>query len=143
MLFTEITNAGSVPLLEKTLAFTESRNRVLTANIANIVTPGYRAKQLDVSAFQRALRHAAEKRAEQGGELQIEPTQEFRTDEAGLLEVTPSEEPVENLLFQDGTNARIERQMAMLAENTLMNQVATELLRTKLDVLARAIRGRA
>lgn len=142
MLFTEITNAGSVPLLEKTLAFTEARNRVLAANIANVVTPGYRAKQLDVSAFQKALKQATEKRAERGGELRLEPTQEFRTDEAGLLEVTPSEEPVENLLFQDGTNARIERQMAMLAENTLMNQVATELLRTKLEGIAKAIRGR-
>ena len=49
---------------------------------------------------------------------------------------------VENLLFQDGTNARIERQMALLAENTMMNQTVSNLLRAKFDGLETAIRGR-
>ena len=129
MFLTEITGGGAFPMLEKTLAFTEARNHMLADNIANILTPGYRTKQLDVSSFQSALREAAESQAERGGEFQVRATHEFSVDQTtGRLRVKPSERPVENLLFQDGTNARIERQMALLAENTMMNQAAAELL---------------
>lgn len=141
MLVTDITSGGSIPLLEKTLAFTEARNRVLVTNIANATTPGYRTKQLDPAAFQAALKEAAEQRAA-GGSFEMPDTGQLRTDEAGLLAATPSEEPVENLLFQDGTNARIERQMALLAENTMANQVASQLLQNRFDSLSSAIRGR-
>jgi flagellar basal-body rod protein FlgB len=137
-----LTNSGPIPLLEKTMAFAEARQRMLATNIANITTPGYRTKQLDESAFQSALQAAAKKREETGGALELESTREFRVDPQGLLEVTPSETPTENLLFQDGTNASIERQMAQLAENAMMNQVSAELLKGYFDGLAKAIRGR-
>ncbi len=143
MFLTEITSGGAFPMLEKTLAFTEARNNMLADNVANILTPGYRTKQLDVSSFQSALQEAAASRAERGGEFQLRETNELSADQAtGHLRVTPSERPVENLLFQDGTNARIERQMAMLAENTMMNQTAAELLQGRFDGLSKAIRGR-
>jgi len=138
----DVTNSGAIPVLEKTLAFTEARNRVLAENIANITTPGYRAKQLDVGSFQAALAEASEKRARNGGEFEMPATAEVRDDETGHMVVTPSEEPVENLLFQDGTNARIERQMAQLAENTLMHRTASDLLQAKYESVAKAIRGR-
>jgi flagellar basal-body rod protein FlgB len=143
MLVAEITQGGSVPLLEKALAFAAARNRVLATNIANVTTPGYRAQQLDAAAFQEALREAAQRRRDGGARLELPATREFRVDPQGLLVVTPSEEPPENLLFQDGTNARIERQMAQLAENTMTNQAAAELLKVALGTLERAIRGRA
>ncbi len=69
-------------------------------------------------------------------------TAEFRLDDSGFLKLTPSREPAENLLFQDGTNARIERQMAMLAENAMMNQFAAETLKGYFEGTAKAIRGR-
>ena len=137
-----LTNGGPIPLLEKTLAFAEARQRMLATNIANLTTPGYRAKQLDEGAFQSALAEAAKKREERGGAFKLEATREFRVDEQGLLELTPSENPAENLLFQDGTNASIERQMAQLAENAMLNQVSAELLKGYFDGLSKAIRGR-
>ncbi|HVP09789.1 MAG TPA: flagellar basal body rod protein FlgB [Phycisphaerae bacterium] len=139
----DVPNSTPVSMLEKTLAFTEARNRMLAENVANILTPGYRTKQLDVSAFQKALQNASDKRAKQGGAFELEPTKEAHVDAGGMLEVTPSEEPPENLLFQDGTNARIERQMAMLAENTMMNQATTSLLQQYYRTVSEAIRGRA
>ena len=143
MIVTDATNATPISMLEKTLAFTESRNRMLAENVANILTPGYRTKQLDVSAFQKALGAAAEKRAKSGCSFELPATQQFHLDDGGMLEVTPSDEPPENLLFQDGTNARIERQMAMLAENTLMTQATTSLLQQYYRTVSEAIRGRA
>lgn len=142
MLMSDLVSGGATPLLEKTLAYAQARHKVLATNIANITTPGYRAKQLDPSAFQTALRDAAAKRKTQGGDLEIAASNEFRTGAGGLLEVTPVDEPAENLLFHDGTNARIEQQMAMLAENTMVNQAAAELLRGAYGGLEKAIRGR-
>lgn len=142
MLLTGITGGGALPMLEKVLAFTEARNKVLAENIANITTPGYQAKQLDARAFQAALREAADKRADRGGRLELKSTDQFRTDEGGRLEVTPTLEPPENLLFHDGTNARIEREMSDLAENAMMHQAATELLKNYYDGVKKAISGR-
>ncbi len=141
MFVTDVTSGGAFPVLEKALAFTEARNRMLVTNIANITTPGYRAKQLDTGAFQAALRRAADRQAA-GGDFKIEDTGEVRTNASGFLEVRPSEEPVENLLFHDGTNARIEEQMAGLAQNAMMSQMAAELLKGYYDGMQKAIRGR-
>jgi flagellar basal-body rod protein FlgB len=139
----DATNAAAIPLLEKTLAFTEARNRVLAENIANATTPGYRTKQVDVAAFQKMLRSAAEKRAGSTGDLQWESTERIGVDAAGHLMVQPTEDPTENLLFQDGTNQRIERQMAQVAENTMMFQASSQLLQRYFSNLESAIRGRA
>ncbi len=142
MFLTDITSGGAFPMLEKTLAFTEARNRMLATNIANIMTPGYRTQQLDASAFQEALREASQNRSRNGGAFVMPTTDELRADAAGRLRVTPSEEPVENLLFQDGTNARIERQMTLLAENAMTNQIVVEQLKGYYGGIAKAIRGR-
>lgn len=143
MFLTDVTSSGATPMLEKTLAFVEARNRVLATNIANITTPGYRTKQVDVSAFQAALREASDRREKIGGEFELGRGKEFGVDDSGALRVIPSEEPAENLLFHDGTNARIERQMAMLAENTMMGQITTEMLKGYFGGIEKAIRGRA
>lgn len=142
MFVSDITSGGAFPMLEKTLAFTEARNAMLAENIANFTTPGYRAKQLDVGKFQAALREASDRRSPADKSFRLKTTREFGLDRAGMLEARPSEIPVENLLFQDGTNARLERQMAMLAENAMMNQFAVEALKGYYDGMVKAIRGR-
>ncbi len=68
-------------------------------------------------------------------------TGEVATDSLGLLNVTPSEKPVENILFHDGTNMSLETQMANLAETGMTHQLATALLRGRFDGLRKAIRG--
>ena len=67
---------------------------------------------------------------------------EFHQDAQGRLIVTPGEVPPENVLFHDDTNARIERQMQQIAENTMMHQAATELLRERFEALQKAISGK-
>lgn len=142
MFLQAITSNGAIPMLEKTLAFAEARNKVLAENIANVTTPGYRAKQLDVNSFQAALAEASASRKEDGGAFRLEQTDEIKVDDAGCLRVQPSYVPTQNLLFHDGTNASIERQMSDLAENTMTHQVANELLKTYFDGVSKAIRGR-
>lgn len=142
MFLTDIVNRGTLPALEKLSAFTEHRQRVLAENIANIDTPNYKAKHLDPKAFQVALGEALDRRKEDKTQPFIMDTHEqFRTDERGRLVVTPTVHP-ENILFHDGTNVSIEKQMSALAENAMTHELSNELLRGKFTGLLTAIRGR-
>ncbi|MBN1345974.1 MAG: flagellar basal body rod protein FlgB [Phycisphaerae bacterium] len=136
-------NAGSGPVLEKVAAFSEARHRVLAENIANIDTPGYRTKHLDAKAFQAKLAEAvAARQKEPTAPLRLKSTRQFHVDDQGMLRVTPTLTPSENILFHDGTNASIERQMASLAENTMMHQISVDLMRGRFASLRKAISGR-
>ncbi len=124
------------------MVFTQARVKVISENVANSATPGYRAKHLDTRAFQGALRKALDAR---GGDphkpFRVEVDDQVATDEQGFLRVTPTETPVENILFHDGTNQSIERQMADLAETRMMHELASTLLRGRYDGIRKAIRG--
>lgn len=142
MFLSQVTDGGATPALIKTMAFNESRLKVIADNVANSATPGYRAKQLDARAFQRALGRAMDSR---GGDrtkpLVVQSGREVTTDENGRLKVRPTERPVDNVLFHDGTNLSLEREMADLAETGMMHQLAAELLRGNFDAYRKAIRG--
>jgi len=133
-------NGGATPALIHTLTFNESRLAVIAENIANATTPGYRAKQLDTSAFQASLRKALDERREAGGMLKVKGRQ-ARTTPAGRLDVTPSLKPVDHTLFHDGTNVSLEREMADLAETAMTHEVVAELLSGNFNRLRKAIRG--
>ena len=47
-----IFNTTTIPRLEQTLTFSQKRHELLAGNLANLDTPGYRAKDLDVGDFQ-------------------------------------------------------------------------------------------
>ena len=123
--FESLINRGTLPALERMVAFTQARHEMLAENIANIDTPGYRTKQLDARAFQRTLKEALDRRdGDHKSPFEMRGTRQFRQGSGGSLKVTPTLEPPENVLFHDGTNARLERQMTDLAENAMMHQFA-------------------
>jgi flagellar basal-body rod protein FlgB len=131
-----------MPALVKTLAFNEARLRMIAENVANAHTPGYHAKQLDVMGFQQALGEALEvHRGDPSRSLIVERGREVTTDAKGSLRVTPSEKPADNVLFHDGTNVSIEREMADLAQTGMTHELAAALLRDRMNSLQKAIRG--
>src|ERR1043166_4104584 len=130
-ILSSIVDRGSIPLVEKMAAFTEARHQMITENIANIDTPGYRMRQLDPKAFQAELRRAAQARTPESAELRLKSTRQVESGCDGHMELHPELEPTENLMFQDGTNARIERQMSDLADNAMAHQLSIELLKTQ------------
>ena len=137
-----VTDGGATPALVKTLVFNEARLKMIAENVANLQTPGYRAKQLDPKAFQQALREALDTRGDDRRKpLVVQSGREVTTDARGNLQVTPREKPVENVLFHDGTNLSIEREMADLAKTGLTHELATALLRERMDGLRKAVRG--
>ena len=123
--------------------FTERRQRVLAENVANIHTSDYRTKRLDPASFQTALREALDQRnAASPDPLRLAGNNQVHTDAAGNLHVRPATEPAPNVLFHDGTNARLEDLMSDALSNTLEHEFALNLLRTRFEGLLRAIRGR-
>ncbi|MGD2107905.1 MAG: flagellar basal body rod protein FlgB [Phycisphaerae bacterium] len=142
MFISSVTDRGATPAIVKMLAFNESRLRMISENVANINTPGYRAKQLDTRAFQRSLRAALDTRArDPKSAFVVRSGDEVRTDGQGYLQVTPSRKPSDNVLFHDGTNLSIEREMADLAETGMTHDLYTTLLNGRFHGLRNAIRG--
>jgi flagellar basal-body rod protein FlgB len=124
------------------LVFGEAYQRMTAENVANWHTPGYKAKHLDVPAFQKALRRALD---DKGGDankaLAIRSSRQLGRDADGRLRVTPTTEPVDNVLFHDGTNGSIERMMSGMAKNAMRYEAAAALLKGHYDGLRKAIRG--
>ena len=144
MFISNITDRGATPALVKTLAFNEARFRMVAQNLANSETPRYRTKHVDPKAFQAALRKALQTRAgDPTKPFVVTSGREVQTDPSGFLKVTPTEKPAENILFHDGTNMSIERQMAALAETDMMHEITATLLRGRFEGLRKAIRGRS
>lgn len=141
MLIDALGNSNPMAALTATMAFSEARLRVIADNVANANTPGFRARQLDPRSFQATL---AEALADRGGD-ETRPLcldgEQVRTSVAGLLETRPEELPVENILFHDGTNVSIEKEMAALAETSMTYEFAATMLGQRFDGLRKAIRG--
>lgn len=142
MFLSDVTDRGATPALINVMAFNEARLKMIAQNVANIGTPGYRARHLDRDAFQVSLKEALDARKKDRTKpFSIEGNEQAKTGKDGFLEVTPSELPAQNILFHDGTNASIEREMADLAETGMAHDLAAAMLRTRFDGLRKAIRG--
>jgi len=109
-------------LLTKVLDVTVLRHEVLSQNVANVNTPGYRT--LDVS-FDATLRNHMEQHGE-----------------AGVLQLQPqvAEDPLAPARL-DGNTVDIDREMMLLSKNTLLNNAYLQILGTKTAMMRRAISG--
>lgn len=138
-----LTASRTTHALSLAAQFAEHRQRVLAENIANVDTPDYHTKRLDPQAFQGSLREALQ-RAEGARQerLELRGNAQFSTAADGGVDVQPAEEPAENVLFHDGTNARLENLIAGANENALSYELAMNALRGRFEQLLRAIRGR-
>ncbi|MCG3180680.1 MAG: hypothetical protein BIFFINMI_03043 [Phycisphaerae bacterium] len=140
MLLDQLVNQTTIPVLTQVMQFAAARHEQLTQNIANIDTPGYKVRDLSVSDFQQSLAKALDERGRNSGRLVLGGRQ-VRTGRDGRTAYHAMPVEGNNVLFGDGANRQIERQMAALAENTLTYNTAAELLRVQFAQLKVAIRG--
>jgi flagellar basal-body rod protein FlgB len=122
-----VLNAEAIPVLERLARFAGARHRLIANNIANIDTPGYRPVDLSVSDFQAQLAEAVDGR------------RAGRPAPSWELEPRPT---AANILFHDGNDRDLERTMQDLVENFLTFRTATELMRSRFDLIRTAIRER-
>ena len=92
---------------------TSMRQKLVSSNIANADTPGYKTQDFD---FQSALNSLAD-----GG--------------------TPEPVPVSGLTTKnDGNNVDLDRESRLLAENSLRFNIAASLLKTQITQIKEAIK---
>ena len=115
----------TITALGKALAATQLQQQVIASNIANLETPGYRARHVRFTAqLQRALQAPIGRRAETIARI----TPQVTVDRA-----TPPR--------ADGNNVQLERELTDLTKTSLHHRVLSRLLTKKLSMLERAISG--
>ena len=124
-------------LLQKSLDFRTKRNGLLSSNIANLETPGYKSKDI---VFEKALGEAM--KARQPGPLTVTDRRHMDGNNAPPLELVRPEliqtsTPDASL---DGNTVNLETEMAKLAENQVAYQAYTQMISSKFQALKTVIR---
>ncbi|HVZ92892.1 MAG TPA: hypothetical protein VG797_00125 [Phycisphaerales bacterium] len=144
MFISDLLNSGSLPVLETAAQFAGRRQTLLAHNIANLSTPNFQPADVSVKDFQASLAEAVDRRRKQGGDgapLDLKPTREIEMKAGGGLALTPRT-GTGNVLFHDRNTRDLERLMQDLAENTAAFRVATDLFKSRLELINQAIRER-
>ena len=135
-----IIGGKTISALEQMASFTEARQKVIAENIANVDTPGYRNKKVDAAGFQQALAQALD--GSRGDAIGKVSSDQVQYDQAGHMVLRPDVESADNLMFHDGTNGQIERDMTEMSRNQILNQMSVDMLRHHYRMIETAIRGR-
>ena len=131
--------SNALPVLERTLSFTEARHHVLAQNVANAETPGWRRKDLPVGEFKDAMERAVSARERTPGRFEMHPvSQRAGTDRGPFL----FRENHAGMIRHDGNSVDLDREMALLGRNALLHNTVAALLRGKYASLRAAVSGR-
>jgi len=145
MLLQDVTSAGGLPAMEAMMRFASQRQRLLVHNIANMTTPEFEAMDVSVTAFQKTLSDAMERRRNstggQRGELELSGNDELVPTGGGGFVLNPQTQ-AEGIRFKDGTRKSLEKQMQALAENSAVFRTASDLWRQQHDMIRSAISQR-
>ncbi len=110
--------------LTRLLTASEQRQQVLSHNIANVNTPGYRRLELD---FENALADEIRR----GG-----------SDASSSTAAEPAVRQTQGLPMRaDGNNVDIDQEIGQLTKNALMQQTYLQLMSTDMNQMRRAMEG--
>jgi len=105
--------------LSRALDLTSARQSLVSQNVANIDTPGYKTRDID---FRQELQRAL-------ADDQLPQAAPVGRDVPGLIE------------RPDGNNVSLDRESLLMAQNQLAFQVDVQLLRAEFNRLQEAING--
>jgi flagellar basal-body rod protein FlgB len=118
------------PMIERLSRFLDvdvARHRLITSNLANIDTPGYRTRDLDFRG--ELARAGAQVAGNEDGNLSY-----------ASYSYTPVARPVRGLLERpDGNNVSVERESLLLAETQMKFNLGVQLLRGEFHEISAAI----
>ena len=116
--------------LAAALNFRQMRQELITANVANAETPGYKAKRLD---FEEALARAIDLDKLQS--LNTNEAKHFNVGGGGFDNLQPEVyEDANGIVTEDGNNVDRDKELALMAENKIMYDAAVQLLNKKLGL---------
>ena len=114
-------------MLENYLKLASSREQSISANMANIDTPGYRTRDINLeSEFNKVMRGAMRS----------------SEDDAEPVQLTPVYHLVQGLMERpDGNNVSLDHEALMLAKTQLQYQLAIQLIQNHFHQTLSAING--
>ena len=130
-----VINKTSVPILRRMLDLSSFRHKLVASNIANVTTPGYKAKSMD---FDYEL-----KKAIKPDRIPVKTTHPHHIPLRSSKDSPPNVELSEETNNSTGINSvDIDHEMADLAQNQLVYELGAKLMSNKFKALKSAIRGR-
>jgi len=111
------------------------RHNVTSANVANAETPGYKAKQVDFEeALSRALDH------EGLGKMHTSADEHFLMGQGAVSRARADvyDNPDVNVT-NDGNTVDMEKELATLADNSILYKAALQLINKKLGAMRYAV----
>ena len=124
MLLDKLLFSDTVPkAMSKSLDLMSTRQSLISSNIGNLDTPGFKASEID---FQGQLREALGSK----GQLKLQATNEKhfgpKTSNIGSLAADPFEE--EDAAKSNGNNVDVDKEMAKMAENQIFYNAVIQLM---------------
>lgn len=111
--------------LESFLQLTESRERTISTNMANVDTPGYRTRDIDFDTEMRKAMNGV-----------------MNADGTSSVHLTPTVREVNGLMERpDGNNVNLDREGLLMSEAQLQYQIGVQLVKHQFHQLFSAIKG--
>ena len=125
----------TIAALATSLNFRQMRQELISSNIANAETPGYKTKRI---SFEDALARALDVDGKEN--LNIGNTQHYNTGSGGFSSLEPEiYEDVNGIVRDDGNNVDRDGEMSKMAENKILYDASVQLLNKKLGLMKYAI----
>lgn len=128
-------NDKTLKALTTALNFREMRQELISSNVANANTPGFKAKKLD---FEEALARALDV----DGQMQMNVNDErhHNVGNGGFNNLEPEIYDNPNgVVSENGNTVDVEAEMAKMAENKLMYDALVQLINKKMGIMKYAI----
>lgn len=128
-------NDKTLKALTTALNFREMRQELISSNVANANTPGFKAKKMD---FEEALARALDV----DGQMQMGATdgRHHNVGNGGFNNLEPEIYDNPNgVVAENGNTVDVEAEMATMAENKLMYDALVQLINKKMGIMKYAI----
>ena len=135
MLLDRILFSSDVPaLMKKSLDFNSARHLLISSNISNVDTPGYKAHDLDFSEQLRWVMNT-------GSSMSLKATHptHFMASSAALKGLQPIPFATEDISKSNGNNVNMDKEMAHLAENQIRYSAVSQLMMKRGSTIRSAI----
>ena len=133
----QVMNGPAMRAARTALTGLSRRQEAISANVANIDTPGYQRRAVD---FETALQESIDRELGRGTLATTDP-RHFAQSGAGARaanHLIPREVIADR---NDGNEVSIDEEMALMAETQLLHQALTQTLGVRLGTLRSVIRG--
>ena len=135
MLIDKVLFGDRTPLvLKKNLDFQSQRNLLISSNITNMNTPGYKAQDLD---FKSQLQQAIDS----GDQLSVKTTDKkhMGPSKESLKSLKPDIFEEKDAARSDGNNVNIDKEMIKLSENQIMYNATIQIMAKRGSTLRSAV----